>query len=130
MSGSNFNITDLLPSSIPDNLREVHSLADLPPEGTGPNMGFRDFPLNQGLDIRATIFESLVWRWPDESFIFIWTKYANQATIVYTGDQPFLQCDGQVGTTIIRNTNIFGTNTANTAMAFDLTALIAPLTNP
>lgn len=122
MSGSNFNITDLIPSRQGFNIREVHSTADLPPNGTGPNDGFRDFPLNEALDIRATIVDGLVWRWPDESFIFIWTKYANQATLVYTGSSAFIQCAGQVGTTIFRNTNIFGLSTASTAMAFDLTA--------
>jgi len=118
MSGANFNITDLIPSRQGFNIREVHTLADLPTASGG----FRDFPLNEALDIRGTIFESNVWRWPDESFIFIWTKYSNQATIFYTGADTFIQCAGQAGTTIFRNTNIFGTSSASTAKVFDLTA--------
>ena len=118
MSGINFNITDELASIKSFNMLEVNKLEDLPPEVGG----IRDFGLNQGLDIKANIFDSFVWRWPDESFIFIWTKYANQATIFYTGADTFIQCAGQCGTVIFRNTNIFGLNPAVTAKAFDLTA--------
>jgi len=118
MTGSNFNTHDMLPSRQGDNILEVHSLGDLP-TAIG---GIRDFELNQALDIRATLFETNVWRWPDESFIFIWTKYSNQATIFYLGSDTFIQCAGQAGTTIFRNTNIFGTSAASTAKLLDLTA--------
>jgi len=118
MSGSDFNITDRRPSSVAVDILEVFSTNDLPPEIGG----IRDFPMNQGLDIKATIFDEFIWRWPDESVIFIWTKHANSASIIYQGTTTFIQCDGRPRVFQLRNCILVGLSNNSNAKAWDLTA--------
>ena len=120
MSSNTTNITTRLSAGQTPSMTEVFTLADLPVASGG----IRDFAMNQGLDLKAQVVDTNVWRWPAGSSITIRSDDQVATAPVYVGSGTFINCLGATGTVEFFNVLFF--NATGGARFCDLTAATPP----
>jgi len=125
MSSPSTNITTRRPAGQAPSLTEVYTLSDLPVASGG----IRDFGFNEGLDLKASIFEPNIWRWPSGSRILVRSDDQLNTTVFYTGTGTFINCLGATAT--VEFNNVLIVSATQTARFCDLTAgtAIPPIAN-
>lgn len=120
MSSNTTNLTTRKSAGQLPSLTEVYSLADLPVAASG----VRDFAMNQGLNLKAQVVDTNVWRWPAGSSITIRADDQVPTAPVYVGSGTFINCLGATAT--VEFNNVLFLNVTGGARFCDLTAGTPP----
>ncbi len=120
MSSNTTNLTTRKSAGQLPTMTEVYTVNDLPV----PSGGIRDFALNEGLDLKASVVDTNVWRWPAGSRITIRSDDQVGTVLVYVGSGTFINCLGATATVEFNNVLIL--NATGGGRVCDLTGSTGP----